>query len=157
MTEQLLLETALAELEAGVDAALGNASTLVRHLKKLRSVAQSGDLREISKVLGEITQSTGEVAAATSALAFEFDTNSYFPEKYLRELEAAAKERGLSAFPRDGKLYCYPLLVRIKAAERVVEIGRRTERGIRPSALAATLQKLQSKPTRFKPCSPGLP
>jgi hypothetical protein len=54
-------------------------------------------------------------------------------------------------FARDGKLYSYPLLVRVKPADRSVQIGKKSERGIRPSALAARLELLQSKPTRFKP------
>ena len=51
----------------------------------------------------------------------------------------AAEARGLKVFAQDGKLYCYPLLVRVKGAERAVQIGKKSERGIRPSALAAKL------------------
>ncbi|MES1262624.1 MAG: hypothetical protein ABUS49_12895 [Acidobacteriota bacterium] len=146
-----MLEQSLGAFQTQVEASLAAAGTLLKHLKKLRAGAQRGDLRDIGKSLGDVKQAAPETVAQAEALSFEFDDSGYFPGVFLNELEGAAKERGLTVFLRDGKLYCYPLLVRVKAAERAVQIGKRMERGIRPSALAAKLQQLQSKPTRFKP------
>lgn len=146
-----MLEQSLGAFQTQVEASLSGAGTLLKRLKRLRAAAQAGDLREIAKSLSEVKQAAPETASQAQALAFEFDDEPYFPDAFLSELEAAAKERGMSVFVRDGKLYCYPLLVRVKPAERAVQIGKRTERGIRPSALAARLFQLQSKPARFKP------
>jgi len=148
---QLMLEQSLEAFQIQVEASLTLAATLLKRLKKLRAAAQSGDLREVSKSLGDVKLSAPETAAHADTLSFEFDDAGYFPDAFLNELEAAAKQLGMTVFARDGKLYCYPLLVRVKPAERAVQIGKRTERGIRPSSLAARLHRLQSKPTRFKP------
>jgi hypothetical protein len=146
-----MLEQSLEAFQTQVETSLGSVASLLKRLKKLRGAAQSGDLREIGKSLAEAKQSAPLMSAQTESLAFEFDDTDYFPDTFLKELEAAATARGMTVFSRDAKLYCYPLLVRVKAAERAVQIGKKAERGIRPSALAAKLQQLQSKPTRFKP------
>ena len=146
-----LLEQSLEAFETQVETSLVSAGSLLKRLKKLRGAAQSGDLREIDKSLSEAKQSAPLISAQTEKLAFDFDHKDYFPDTFLKELEDAAKARGMTVFSRDGKLYCYPLLVRVKPSERAVQIGKKAERGIRPTALAAKLQQLQTKPTRFKP------
>jgi hypothetical protein len=146
-----MLEESLEAFQTQVEASLAGVNSLLKRLKKLRGAAQTGDLREIGKSLGEVKQAAPQVSALTEGLEFGFDDSDYFTDTFLSELEDAAKARGLTVFARDGKLYCYPLLVRVKAAERAVQIGKKAERGIRPSALAAKLQLLQSKSTRFKP------
>jgi hypothetical protein len=146
-----MLEEALETFQTQVEASLDRVTTLARRLKKLRGAALSGDLREIGKSLGEIKDAAASVSEHSGNLAFEFDDADYFPDAFLNELLEAGKARGLTVFAQDEKLYCYPLLVRVKAAERAVQIGKKTERGVRPSALAAKLHQLQSKPARFKP------
>jgi hypothetical protein len=146
-----MLEQSLEAFQTQVEASLDRANTLAKRLKKLKSAAQSGDLREIGKSAGEIRELAAAAHEQSAALAFGFDDTGYFPDAFLREVVAAAEARGLKVFAQDGKLYCYPLLVRVKGAERAVQIGKKTERGIRPSALAAKLFQLQSKPARFKP------
>src|SRR6266567_6784107 len=126
-----MLEQSLEALQTEVEASVGSATALLKRLKKLRGAAQTGDLREGNKSLGEIRQAAPLMASQAQDLAFEFDDSDYFPDVFLSELEAAAKARGLTVFARDGKLYCYPLLVRVKAAERLVQIGKKAERGIR--------------------------
>ncbi len=150
MPEQSL-ESSLESLQQHVESSLEATNYQVKRLKKLRAAAMSGDLREISKQLAEVKQTAPTVATQASELAFGFDDTGYFPESFLTELEGAATKLGMTVFARDGKLYCHPLLVRVKSAERAVQIGKKTERGVRPSALAAKLRVLQSKPTRFKP------
>jgi hypothetical protein len=147
----LILEQSLETFQAQVEASLASVNSLLKRLKKLRGAAQTGDLREIDKSLGEVKQVAPQMSEVAEALEFNFDDSGYFPDTYLRELEDAAKAQGMTVFARDAKLYCYPLLVRVKTAERAVQIGKKVERGIRPSALAGKLQLLQSKPTRFKP------
>jgi hypothetical protein len=146
-----MLEESLQTFEAQVEASLSRVNTLSKRLKKLKGAAQSGDLREIGKSLDEVRELADDAQRQSTALSFEFDDSGYFPEQFLQDVVAAAEAKGLKIFAQDGKLYCYPLLVRVKSAERSVQIGKKTERGIRPSALAAKLHQLQSKPARFKP------
>jgi len=146
-----MLEESLDAFQTQVEASLERVGALAKRLKKLKSAAQSGDLREIGKAVGEIREVAAAARQQADALSFEFDDSNYFPDGLLREVVAEADAKGLKVFAQDGKLYCYPLLVRVKGAERAVQIGKKTERGIRPSALVAKLYRMQSKPARFKP------
>ena len=134
-----------------MEESLDRVNSLSKRLKKLRGAAVAGDLREIDKSLAGLEDLAASLHAQTGGLRFSFDDANYFPDAFLRELVDAATAKGLTVFAQDGKLYCYPLLVRVKPAERSVQIGKKTERGIRPSALAARLCQLHSKPARFKP------
>jgi hypothetical protein len=146
-----MLEQALETFQGQVEASLDRVAALTKRLKKLRSAAVSGDLREIDKSLGDLKDVAAAVNEHSGSLAFGFDDSNYFPDAFLGEILDAAQAKGLTVFAQDGKLYCYPLLVRVKPAERAVQIGKKTERGVRPSALAAKLRQLQAKPARFKP------
>src|SRR5271166_3028607 len=53
-------------------------------------------------------------------------------------------------FERNGRLYCFPLLLRIDANQSAVRIGRKIERNIRPSELVRLLAKAQKRPQRFR-------
>jgi hypothetical protein len=145
-----MLEPALQSFQSQVESAFDRANALTARLKKLKSAAQTGDLREIGKLLSDLKDLAVAVEQQSAALAFEFDEPGYFPEGFLIELVETANANGLTVFARDGKLYCYPLLIRVKTPERSVQIGKKTERGIRPSALARKLLQLQSKPARFQ-------
>jgi hypothetical protein len=146
-----MLEQALETFQGQVESSLDQVNTLAKRLKKLRGAAEAGDLREIAKSVGEIKELAASVNEHSGSLAFGFDDSGYFPDVFLNELLEAATAKGLTIFAQDGKLYCYPLLVRIKPAERAVQIGKQMERGIRPSALVSKLRQLQSRPARFKP------
>jgi hypothetical protein len=146
-----MLEQSLEAFQSQVETSLDRVNTLAKRLKKLKTAAQAGDLREIAKSVGDAKELSTAAQEQCAALSFEFDDAGYFPDAFLAEVVTAAEAKGLKVFAQDGKLYAYPLLVRIKAAERAVQIGKKTERGIRPSALAAKLYQLQSKPARFKP------
>jgi hypothetical protein len=146
-----MLEQALETFQGQVEASLDRVAALSKRLRKLRAAAVSGDLREIGKSLGDLKDVAAAVNEHSGSLAFAFDDSNYFPDAFLRELLEAAQAKGLTVFAQDGKLYCYPLLVRVKPAERAVQIGKKTERGVRPSALATKLRQLQAKPARFKP------
>src|SRR5271166_6826785 len=53
-------------------------------------------------------------------------------------------------FERNGRLYCFPLLLRIDANQSAVRIGRKIERKIRPSELVRLLARAQKRPQRFR-------
>src|SRR6185437_9242609 len=128
-----MLEESLQSFQEQVEASLQQVGTLTRRLKKLSGAAHAGDLREIAKGLSDIDEFAAAAQALIGKLEFRFDEESYFPESFLDELVAASTAVGMRVFALDGKLYCYPLLVRVKPAERAVQIGKKTERGVRPS------------------------
>jgi hypothetical protein len=146
-----MLEQTLQSFQEQVETSLQHVNVLTRRLKKLAAASHTGDLREISRGLDEINDFAATAQQSVSGLEFIFDEESYFPEGFLQELVEAATVAGMSVFALDGKLYCYPLLMRVKPAERAVQIGKKTERGVRPSVLLAKLRAMQTKPARFKP------
>jgi hypothetical protein len=146
-----MLEQALQSFQEQVETSLQQVNSLIGRLKKLNGAAHAGDLREIGKGLDEVRQLASAARDAVAAVEFIFDEDAWFPDRFLQELVDASAAQGMRAFALDGKLYCYPLLVRVKPAERAVQIGKKIERGVRPSALLAKLRAMQSKPARFKP------
>jgi hypothetical protein len=132
-----------------VDEALRSGKALAGKLGKLRKAVQIGDLREIDKGLAEARELAPRAQTQAGSLSVEIE-DDYFPERFLEEFRAAAETAGLSIKILDGKIYCYPLLVRVRAAERSVQVGARQERGVRPSALIARLRSLQGKPQRLE-------
>jgi hypothetical protein len=148
-----MIEESLQAFQEQVETSLQQVHSLTRRLKKLSGAAHTGDLREIEKGLGDINDVAASAHDLIGKLEFRFDEEGYFPDGFLAELVEASGAAGMRVFALDGKLYCYPLLVRVKAAERAVQIGKKTERGVRPSALLAKLRVMQTKPARFKPDS----
>src|ERR1700733_4116350 len=110
-----MLESALQSFQSQVESTLDRANTLAKRLRRLKTAAQTGDLREIDKSIGDLKDLTAAVEQQAGGLSFEFDETGYFPDRLLAELVEAAKAEGLTGFAQDGKLYCYPLLGSIKA------------------------------------------
>jgi hypothetical protein len=149
-----LLERALQQTEAGVDASLKGAAAATRSLKRLRSVVHDGNLRELRSALAAAEQSVealqGEVAKTVNG--WDFDEASYFSTgAYVDELLETAARMQLAIFEQDDRLYCYPSLVRVLGGERTILIDRTRERRVRPSTVVAKLLALQDRPPRFRP------
>jgi len=68
---------------------------------------------------------------------------------WLDELASAAKAAGVVLVRRDGRVTAYPVALRLDGRAQGVRVGRRLERRIRPSFLAAQLRALQQRPERF--------
>jgi hypothetical protein len=95
--------------------------------------------------------SDAQSAARDLAGAWTFDTSGYMADgRFLADLQAAAAEQNLAMFERDGRIYCFPLLLRIDANQSAVRVGRKMERRVRPSELARLLAKAQKSPQRFR-------
>jgi hypothetical protein len=62
----------------------------------------------------------------------------------------AAEAAGLQIFERDGRLYAFPLMLRVQPGDMAVRIGKKVERGIRPSELVRRLAALQKRPQRLR-------
>ena len=147
------LEKALAGTEADAEVTLKASGAVLRVLRKLRTAAKEGSLRDI-----DASFETAENAIATLRQQFsnakehwDFDQESYFAtNSYAAELVKAGTETGLRIFERDGQLFCYPSLIRVSPSDRAVLIDKKRERRIRPSVLAARLKNLQQKPPSFK-------
>src|SRR3990172_8317627 len=148
------LEKTLAKTEADADATLKAATAAVSSLKKFRTAAQTGNLRELRKTIETAEQAiTALRQQFTNAKEdWNFDEETYLSNKaFTSEILESAEQTGLKIFEQDDRLYCYPFLIRVLPGERSILIDKVRERRLRPSVLVKHLKDLQSKPSRFKP------
>lgn len=148
------LETALAATGDEVEAALKAAAGVTRELRKARAGAASGQLRELRRALAAASRLAGSLAAAAEQAqdSFDLDEVDYLGSgAYAKELLDTAAERGVKMFEEDDRLLCYPFLIRLLPADAAIEVDRRREKSLRPSALVDRLAAAQSRPPRFRP------
>lgn len=146
------MESALAELEAKIAEAQKVAGTLSTALKGLRKSAETGDVAKLEKGLQTISQRAQETEAAARTLehAWSFDARGYLDGDYAQELLEEASAQGLKLFQKDGRLYAFPLIMRIEPRDAAVRLGKKLQRGIRPKYLVKTLAAFQKRPQRFR-------
>lgn len=147
------LEERLLALDATLDEAQKAGKAVVSAISRTRAAVKVGRVGEIAKGLGAISQRIAEANATAGGLAdaWTFDVTSYLADGgFLNELKTAAAEKGLSLFDSGGRIYCFPLLLRIEAKESAVKIGKTLERRIRPTELARLLATAQKRPQRFR-------
>jgi len=147
------LEAALAATQERVDAALRSAAAVSRELKKARTGAVAGQVRDLRKALAAALAASEELSSAASAAhdSYTIDESSYLSSgAYAAELLDEAAAQGLAMFEEDDRLLCYPSLLRVVPGDAAVEIDRRRERRLRPSVVVAALAAAQSRPPRFK-------
>jgi hypothetical protein len=147
-------EAALQQTEADADASLKGAAEATSSLKRLRSVVHDGNLREVRSALAAADQSVQALQqqVARTVEGWDFDDASYFGSgAYTRELLETAARMQLAIFEQDDRLYCYPSLLRVLPAERMILIDRARERRLRPSTVVQHLRKVQDRPPRFRP------
>ena len=146
------LETALVALEEKLAEAQKAADALAKSVKSLRQAARLGQIGDIEKRLSTVVDRAGEAEAVSRTLAgaWSFDATGYLESGYLDELSAAASEAGIKLFEKDGRIYAFPLLLRIEPREAAVRIGKKLERRIRPKELAGLLAAMQKRPQRFR-------
>lgn len=142
--------------EAAADSVIKSLNEATGIARQLRKASQDGNIAAVKRqgerldaVMDVIRQ---EVANASTAWPFTAEQErQYLEGGYGPELQAEARKRGLQVFERDGRLIAHPSVVRVLPGERAVRIDRRQTSAIRPSKLAADLEKLQNSPTRFRP------
>ncbi len=148
-------EQVFGDVERAADAAIASGQGLVSLAKKLQKAAREGNVAAVKRAQGDFDAALREVRqAAAGAVASwplpDDDEQRYLEDGYAAELCAAAEERGLSVYERDGKLISYPSIVRILPGDRAVRVDGKRVAGIRPSHLAGLLLKNQKKPARHR-------
>jgi len=145
-------EQELSALENQLAAASKAAKLALSELKKAQSGAKVGQLRDLSRSLAEGRNAAKrfleEMASADSS--WKFEVEPYFAEGgYLKELLQEAERAGLKLFERDGRLYCFPMLLTLSAKDMAVMVDRKPERRLRPRELVRVLLARQKRPQRF--------
>jgi hypothetical protein len=149
----LNLEDSLARTESDTAATLRMAQAVVIAIKKYANALKVGHLKDLQPAANEIEKA--ELALhqqiATTLAGWSFDIDTYLNTAFIKEVLAAAEQKGVRIFERDERLYCYPVLVRVLPAEWSVQIDKTKEKRLRPTVLVAKLKELQKKPPHFRP------
>jgi hypothetical protein len=146
-------EASLMALEARLEAVHKAGKAVVSAIARARSAAKLGRASDIARLLDDIAKRIAEAGSAADGLAdcWQFDTSAYLADgRFLDDLKAAAAATGLELFEHDGRIYCFPLLLRVDPKAGAVKVGKRLERRIRPSELARLLAAVQKRPQRFR-------
>lgn len=147
------LEDALAAVEAEVDAAAKTVAALTRELRKARSAAVVGQVRDLRRALESTRALAADVTAAVESAASSYDVDEsalLSSGAYAKELLGVAETAGVAMFEDDDRLLCYPSIVRVLPADTTLEIDRKRTRGIRPSVVVDQLGKAQRAGPRFR-------
>ena len=148
------LEKALAATEERVDAALKATAAVARELKKAKTGAERGQLRDLRRALSAAAVLAVDAARATEGAreSFDFDEQEHLESgSYAQELLEAAAAQDVAMFEADERLLCYPSLIKVLPGDAAVEIDRRREKRLRPSVLVGLLAATQTRPPRFRP------
>ena len=146
------IESALAAFGAKVAEAQKASDGLSRSLKRLRQAAEAGHVAELEKGLAVIAERGQEADAAARSLAgaWDFDAKGHLQTGYLEELQREAAAQGLNIFEKDGRLYAFPLILRIEPRDAAIRVGKKLERRLRPNHLVKLLAAMQKRPQRFR-------
>jgi hypothetical protein len=125
---------------------------VLRHAKAATAAATVGDERRMRRAMDEARTATTDLQIQydIAAESWTFDVASYLrgPE-YLAEVQEAGRSVGLTMWEQDGRLFCYPVLLR--AVEGGVMLDRKREAGVRPSNVVRLIRTLRERPQRFQP------
>lgn len=146
-------EERLLSLDTRRDAVQRAGKSVLAAVGRARAAVKGGRVADIERSLGAVSQRLDEAKAAAGALTtgLSFDVKGYLADgRFTEDLKKAAAEKGLTLFESDGRIYCFPLLLRVDAEELAVKIGRRLERRIRPGELAGVLARAQQRPQRLR-------
>jgi hypothetical protein len=146
-------EESLAALDARLDEIQKAGKAVVSAVARARSATKLGRASDIAKLLDDIARRIGEAGTIADGLSegWKFDTAAYLADgRFLDELKGAAAETGLTLFEHDGRIYCFPLLLRVDPRANAIKIGGKIERRIRPRELARLLAAVQKRPQRFR-------
>lgn len=153
MSQGQSFEEALATTQMDAERVLKMAGAVTKELKKAKTTAATGQVRDLRKALDAAVALSTELAEAArdARQAFDLDEADYLTSgAYAKELLALAAERGVAMFEADERLLCYPSLVRLLPGDAALEIDRRRDKKLRPSVVVDALAAAQQRPPRFR-------
>ncbi|MBN1356925.1 hypothetical protein JXA40_11755 [bacterium] len=147
-------EESLAKSQADMEDALRSVQSAANALKRIRKSMQTGDIKALPKQMDAADQALGRVHEAFQKAreGWDFDEETYFNSGlFFQEILESARTAGVDLFEMDGRLFCYPSILKLMPADRVVFIDKKREKRLRPSFFLKLLHTHQNKPVRFKP------
>lgn len=152
MSNERSLEASLRAADEHLAAVEKQVSAALKAVKRLRRATREGAMATLQAGIpaarAELARAGEPFAGAEEALGYDVAA-AFADGAWLAELAAAAKQAGVVLIERDGRVTAYPVALRLDGRAGGVRIGRKLERRIRPSFLAAQLKTLQQRPERF--------
>jgi hypothetical protein len=148
------LEKSLTRTESDATISLKAAQNVVSALKKYGNALKVGNLKDLQMAMNDVEKAelTLRQQIATTKASWDFDVDSYLNSgAFIKEVLAAAEQKGVRIFERDDRLYSYPVLVRVIPSDHIIRIDKTADKRLRPSVLVNNLKELQKKPPRFRP------
>lgn len=147
-------ESALAATEADTRAAMKLADGALRSLKKAAAAAATGEVNALGRGLDDAEaaiQGLREQFRNTRD-GWQFDVQTYAEDGRLtNELLETARAAGLGVHEQDGRIFSYPVLVRVLPSDRALLLDKERVRRIRPTVVVERLRRLRDKKERFRP------
>lgn len=146
------LETALTALEARLAESGKALKVATQALKKAQDAARTGNLRDLERLLTGADDSArayvNDLRAAQGSWSFAAESHLSSGDYLAELLEIAADDGVKGVRVLDGRLYSYPHIIRVESRDLGVRVGKKMQRGLRPSRVARMLKEAQSKPQR---------
>jgi hypothetical protein len=146
------LESALQALDNQLAEAANALKTASQSLRKAQEAARTGNLRDARRLLETARETAHTYLTAIHAAeeSWQFPVDEYFgADRYLDELRQATVELDLQGVRvLDGRLYCYPNIVRVEPREGTVRLGSKRHSGVRPTHVARMLKAAQARPSQ---------
>ena len=134
------LDQALTEVNKAAKALAGVASGLGK-------ASAVGDLAGLARRFDQAPRMIEQLQATLAAAqgGFHYDAGAEFASgAYVKELRGAAEQAGIVMVEREGRLSAFPVLLKLETAAVAVRVGKKLERGIRPTTLVALLKQRQA-------------
>ena len=155
-SDATLSPRSLEETLAAVDVQLSDAerqlAALLKTARRLRRSATEGALANLPGLIAAARADATRIGDmfAEAGATLDYDVAAAFNDgAWIDELAVAARAQDVVLVRRDGRITVYPVALRLDVRSQGVRIGRKLERRIRPSFLAAQLKALQHRPERF--------
>jgi hypothetical protein len=146
------LEDALSQLDERLATAQKALAGAQRQLKQAAEASRQGNLRDLPRLLDGAAGAadTFAQAALNASRSWSFGGQGHLEEGgYVTELIACAEAATLEGVREvDGQLYSFPVVVKVDARDLSLKVGRKTQRGLRPSVVVALLKRLRTQPAK---------
>lgn len=147
-------EEAIQKTQQDIETAITAAKATLTSLKRAGKSVTTGDIRQLSRQIEATEAALAKLSDCVRKVeeGWEFDADSYFSDgDFIDDVMAEAGKRGVSIHEMDGRLFCYPCILKPLSSEYAVMIDKKREKRVRPSYLAELLHALQNKPVKFRP------
>jgi hypothetical protein len=145
------LEATLAGLDDRLATTARALAAAQKQLKQAVEASRQGNLREVPRALDGVVAASATLAqtALDAQRSWSFDGQHHLENGYVAELLARADADGLTgAREVDGQLYSYPVIVKVDARDQSLKVGKKLQRGVRPSVVIALLGRLRGQPAK---------